>query len=110
MPHKKDYYQSTIPESIQIRDRTYVTLELLNQARRDYRDTRRVTNLLTRHTRKPSNDRLAAANARYSREDAEYCIAHTLTEIMQHYQVSRARAYQMRNYLSARFNVGKCYK
>lgn len=105
MPHKKDYYQSTIPESIQIEDRTYITLELLNQARRDYMASRELINLLNKTKRRTAYQRLAPTNSKYTFDDAVYCAAHTLEDIMQKYKVKQNRAYQLKRYLTARFGI-----
>lgn len=100
-----DYYQSTTPEHMKFGDRTYITLELLNQARRTYAETRELVNLSTKRTRKTPYQRLAATKSKYVYDDAVYCAAHGLEQIMSKYNVGRERAYQLKHYLTRKFGV-----
>ena len=101
---QKDYYQSTIPETIQIGNRTYVTLDLINQARKSYSESRKLINRSTGKTRKQHNDNFNGA-PRYTEEDAKFCATHDIPEIMAKWSISRPRAYQLRGYLMTRFGV-----
>ena len=73
MPFKREYYQSTIPEVLTIKDRTYVTLELINQARKRYKESREIINLYNKRSLKTAYHRSIPGQPRYTREDAEFC-------------------------------------
>ena len=105
MPYSKDYFQSTTPETISVGTRTYITLELINQARRSYAETRELINLNTARKRNHRYQRLAPTKSKYSLADAEYCATHTVEEICERFNVAKVRAYQLKHYLGTKFGV-----
>ena len=105
MPFKREYYQETIPETITVKDRTYITLELINQARREYKESRKIINLYNNRSLKTAYHRRVAGQSRYTREDAEFCAGHTVQEIAERFGIEVKRAYTTRNYLCNKFGL-----
>ena len=105
MPFKREYYQSTIPEVLTIKDRTYITLELINQARKKYKESRVIINLYNKRSLKTAYHRHQPGQSRYSVDDAIFCATHTVDEIARHFNIDAKRAYTTRNYLCNKFGI-----
>ena len=105
MPYSNDYYQSTIPETITVRDQTYVTQDLIDQAKKEYKESRQVVNLINKRCLKTAYARTQPVSQRYYRDDAIFCATHTVAEIMEKYAITAKHAYATRHYLCKKFGL-----